>query len=86
MLRFSIHNKSQFVIFYYEEFTMAITLKLDGLHCGNCVKSVEKALSAVEGVEKVNVTLDPQQAIIEGNVSAQTLIEAVEDIGFEASV
>ncbi|WP_294087007.1 heavy-metal-associated domain-containing protein [uncultured Actinobacillus sp.] len=65
---------------------MAITLKLDGLHCGNCVKSVEKALSAVEGVEKVNVTLDPQQAIIEGNVSAQTLIEAVEDIGFEASV
>ncbi len=65
---------------------MAITLKLDGLHCGNCVKSVEKALSAVEGVEKVNVTLEPQQAIIEGNVSAQTLIEAVEDIGFEASV
>lgn len=65
---------------------MAITLKLDGLHCGNCVKSVEKALSAVEGVEKVNVTLDPQQAIIEGNVSAQTLIETVEDIGFEASV
>lgn len=65
---------------------MAITLKLDGLHCGNCVKSVEKALSAVEGVEKVNVTLEPQQAIIEGNVSAQTLIETVEDIGFEASV
>ncbi|AWI51931.1 hypothetical protein DDU33_10760 [Actinobacillus porcitonsillarum] len=65
---------------------MAITLKLDSLHCGNCVKSVEKALSAVEGVEKVNVTLEPQQAIIEGNVSAQTLIEAVEDIGFEASV
>lgn len=37
-------------------------------------------------MEKVNVTLEPQQAIIEGNVSAQTLIETVEDIGFEASV
>ncbi|EFX92393.1 cation transport ATPase [Actinobacillus ureae] len=30
---------------------MSITLKLDGLHCGNCVKSVEKALNAVEGVK-----------------------------------
>ncbi|EER47650.1 Putative cation transport ATPase [Actinobacillus minor NM305] len=65
---------------------MTVILKLDGLHCSNCVKSVEKALSAIEGVEKVNVTLEPQQAIIEGNVSAQTLIDVVEDIGFEASV
>ncbi|KIE90243.1 putative cation-transporting ATPase [Actinobacillus pleuropneumoniae] len=44
---------------------MSITLKLGGLHCGNCVKSVEKALNAVEGVTKATVTLDPQQAIVE---------------------
>ncbi|ACE61966.1 heavy-metal-associated domain-containing protein [Actinobacillus pleuropneumoniae] len=65
---------------------MSITLKLDGLHCGNCVKSVEKALNAVEGVTKATVTLDPQQAIVEGSANAETLIAAVDDIGFEAEV
>ncbi|AFU18243.1 heavy-metal-associated domain-containing protein [Actinobacillus suis] len=65
---------------------MSITLKLDGLHCGNCVKSVEKALNAVEGVTKAAVTLDPQQAIVEGSANAEALIAAVDDIGFEAEV
>ncbi len=63
-----------------------ITLKLDGLHCGNCVKSVEKALNAVEGVTQASVTLDPQQAVIEGTATAEALIAAVDDIGFEAEL
>lgn len=65
---------------------MTITLKLDGLHCGNCVKSVEKALNAVEGVIQASVTLEPQQAIIEGTATAEALISAVDDIGFEAEL
>ena len=65
---------------------MTITLTLSGLHCGNCVKSVEKALHEVPGVEKVNVTLSPQQAIVEGEVEAQTLIDAIDEIGFEAAI
>lgn len=65
---------------------MSITLKLDGLHCGNCVKSVEKALNAVEGVTKATVTLEPQQALVEGSANAEALIAAVDDIGFEAEV
>lgn len=63
-----------------------ITLKLDGLHCGNCVKSVEKALNAVEGVTQASVTLDPLQAVIEGTATAEALIAAVDDIGFEAEL
>lgn len=65
---------------------MTITLTLSGLHCGNCVKSVEKALHEVQGVEKVSVTLSPQQAIVEGEVEAQTLIDAIDEIGFEATI
>ena len=65
---------------------MIITLTLSGLHCGNCVKSVEKALNEVPGVEKVTVTLFPQQAIVEGKVEAQTLIDAIDEIGFEATI
>ena len=65
---------------------MTITLTLSGLHCGNCVKSVEKALHEVPGVEKVSVTLSPQQAIVEGEVEAQTFIDAIDEIGFEAAI
>ena len=65
---------------------MTITLTLSGLHCGNCVKSVEKALNEVPGVEKVTVTLSPQQAIVEGEVEAQTLIDTIDEIGFEAAI
>lgn len=65
---------------------MTINLTLSGLHCGNCVKSVEKALHEVPGVEKVSVTLSPQQAIVEGEVEAQTLIDAIDEIGFEAAI
>ena len=65
---------------------MTITLTLSGLHCGNCVKSVEKALHEIPGVEKVSVTLSPQQAIVEGEVEAQTLIDAIDEIGFEAAI
>lgn len=65
---------------------MTIKLQLDGLHCGNCVKSVEKALNEVVGVTQAIVTLENQTAIIEGDVVAEDLIAAVEDIGFEAKL
>lgn len=65
---------------------MTITLQLDGLHCGNCVKSVEKALNGVAGVNQVSVTLEPQIAVVEGSAEAQALIEAVEEIGFDAKL
>lgn len=65
---------------------MTITLQLDGLHCGNCVKSVEKALNEVEGVSQATVTLETQIAVVEGSANADALIAAVEDIGFEAKL
>lgn len=65
---------------------MTIKLQLDGLHCGNCVKSVEKALNEVAGVTQAIVTLENQTAIVQGDVAAEDLIAVVEDIGFEAKL
>lgn len=65
---------------------MVIILKLDGLHCGNCVKSVEKALREVAGVESVSVSLDPQQAVVEGSPDPKALIDAIDEMGFEATL
>lgn len=63
-----------------------IILALDGLHCGGCVAAVEKALRQVENVHTVEVSLNPQIAKIEGTASAEQLIEAVTDIGFDAKL
>lgn len=65
---------------------MSIKLQLSGLHCSHCVKSVEKALNEVEGVTQAVVTLTNQIAVIEGKVTPETLISAIEDIGFDATL
>ena len=37
-----------------------VTIK--GMTCGGCVKTVEKALSTIAGVQEVSVSLNPPQA------------------------
>ncbi|HXH72599.1 MAG TPA: heavy metal translocating P-type ATPase, partial [Mariprofundaceae bacterium] len=65
---------------------MMIRLSIDGMHCAGCVSSVEKALSAVPGVEKVSVNLAERSAIIEGTMEPAVLIAAVEATGRKAAV
>jgi len=43
---------------------MTHTYKISGMTCNSCVSKVQKTLSDIKGVEKVNVTLNPQQAEI----------------------
>ncbi|WP_241482341.1 heavy-metal-associated domain-containing protein [Muribacter muris] len=62
------------------------TLKLGGLHCQHCVKSVENALNQLPTVRRVSVDLAAQTAVIESEEEAQTLIDTVIDIGFDAKI
>lgn len=41
-----------------------ITLSVTGMTCGGCVASVQRVLSALPGVESIEVRLDPGQARI----------------------
>ncbi|MFZ4834452.1 copper-exporting P-type ATPase CopA [Rouxiella sp. Mn2063] len=59
-------------------------LALQGLSCGHCVASTRKALEKVAGVNEVEVTID--QAIVHGDVSSQTLINAIEEAGYQAQL
>jgi copper chaperone len=64
-----------------------VKLKVDGMNCGHCVKSVTEALSGVAGVSKVvEVSLERGEAVVEGSADAGALIAAVEERGFEAKV
>lgn len=62
------------------------TLKITGMTCGHCVKAVEKALSAVDGVQSVKVSLEEGKAEVEGGADTQALIAAVQEEGYSAQV
>jgi len=62
------------------------TLKIDGMSCGHCKATVEKALLGVEGVEHVTVDLDGKVAEVSGNgLNEGALEHAVTEEGFRIS-
>lgn len=67
------------------EQTMKKTVKIEGMMCMHCVKAVEKALTAVEGVTGVSVSLEDKQAVVEGTAEAEALKAAVVDAGYEVT-
>ena len=65
----------------------ALTLSIEGMHCGGCVHRVTTALQAVDGVEggsvevgSAQMTFDPDKA------SAEEIAATVNRIGFSAQV
>ena len=65
---------------------MSIELKIEGMSCGHCKMSVEKALKSVPGVEKVEVSLEKGEALVEGTADPKALVQAVEEEGYRAQV
>jgi copper chaperone CopZ len=66
-----------------------VELKVDGMTCQGCVRSVSKKLSGVAGVSSAMVDLAAGKTTVRYDDSAakvEDLIAAVEQIGFHASV
>ncbi len=61
-----------------------LELKIEGMTCEHCVRTVRNALSSVEGVSKVEVFLDEGKAIVEleKDVPFKDLKRAVEEWGY----
>ena len=63
---------------------MQITLKVEGMMCPMCKKRVEKALAAVEGVQRVEVSLEEKTAAVTGAQLDRTALKnAVTEAGYE---
>ena len=70
------------------EIQMESRIKIGGMTCGGCVASVTRALQGIDGVEKVDVSLEQGQANIRydpARVNETALRSAVEDAGFDAT-
>lgn len=55
---------------------------VEGMTCGHCRLSVIEGISAVEGVEAVEVDLDSGRAEVEGSFTDEQIRAAVEDAGY----
>ena len=64
------------------------TIKVDGMSCGGCVKSVTGVLTALDGVARAEVSLEQKQAVVQfdaAKVTRDQLKGVIEEAGFEAS-
>ena len=57
-----------------------------GMSCAACSARVEKAVSQLDGVESCSVSLLTNSMGVTGDVSAETVIAAVEAAGYGASI
>lgn len=65
---------------------MTKTISIEGMHCQHCVAAVTEALKAVSGVSSVNVSLEQNNAVVEGaGLDDAALKAAVEDTGFDVT-
>lgn len=64
-----------------------IELNVTGMTCDHCVRSVTNALKDVPGVEDAVVSLEEKKATVTaGEVDVATLIAAIEEEGYAATV
>ena len=67
--------------------TKKSTIRVEGMKCSKCTGSVEKALKATAGVEKVEISLDRKEAVVEYDdekVTEAKLREVINATGFKA--
>lgn len=60
-------------------------LTVSGMSCQHCVRAVQKALTALEGVQQASVDLDSKKVTVESTqkVEPSVLAAAIEDAGYE---
>ena len=66
---------------------MQKTISIEGMMCMHCVKHVKDALSAVDGISSVEVSLENKNAIVTltKDVSDSALKAAVETEGYDVT-
>ncbi len=62
------------------------TIKVEGMSCGHCVMRVKKAIEGVQGVKKVDVSLENKQAVVEFDdvkTDVEKIKAVIKDTGYE---
>jgi copper chaperone len=60
-----------------------LKLKVAGMTCGGCVKSVERAIAAAAPGATVTIDLKSGEVMVDGAASRQDVVSAIEDAGYD---
>ncbi|MBN1685051.1 MAG: heavy-metal-associated domain-containing protein [Spirochaetales bacterium] len=60
-----------------------LKLKIVGMSCDHCVRTVKSSIEKLNGVKGVSVNLRKQSAVVKGDVSLDTVKEAVAAAGYK---
>ena len=66
-----------------------IIIKIKGMGCQNCVNAVTESLNELDGISKVNVSLEKESAEVEfdeSKINSEKMIEAIKELEYEASI
>ncbi|XP_076800660.1 copper-transporting ATPase 2-like [Clavelina lepadiformis] len=67
----------------------SVVINIDGMTCDACVNSIQSTIASMEGVISVQVSLQNKHGIVcykTAATSPDKLVDAIEDMGFDASV
>jgi copper chaperone len=65
----------------------SLTLRIDGMHCGACVRRVTQALQKVEGAEVQEVRIGAARVQVEDAAAAESdLLASIANAGYSAHV
>ena len=63
-----------------------VTYSVPAIHCAHCAMSIREEVSAVEGVESVDVDLETKVVTIRGSALEDAALRAaIEEAGYEAA-
>ena len=64
-----------------------VTLNVPDISCGHCKSAIESAVSELDGVQTVEVTIDARTVDIahDADVALDVIVEAIEGQGYEVA-
>ena len=60
----------------------AITLQVEGMSCGHCIRAVTKAITALDATAEVEVDLAAKRVVAQTGLPRADVVRAVEEEGF----
>ncbi|MCA3359883.1 MAG: heavy-metal-associated domain-containing protein [Roseomonas sp.] len=60
----------------------AITLQVEGMSCGHCIRAVTNAITALDQAAKVEVDLAAKRVVAQTSLPRAEVVRAVEEEGF----
>lgn len=66
-----------------------VAIRVDGMSCGGCIKTIKKALRPFKGIKTVKVSLKEKRCNVRYNpkkVTSAQLVAAIKKAGYDASL